>query len=274
MLLARSLALLLTVALFAACSREMTTVAGPSTPTSALTGELSVFAAASLTDAFGAIAEAFEAAQRGVTVNLSFANGQQLGTQLNEGAPADVFATALKAHMDLVVTGGRISPEAIRVFARNRIVVVTPADNPGNVTSLHDLSRPGLRLVLADPATAVGQYTLNFLDKASSLPEYGSDYRERVLANARSYEDTVRAAFTKVLLGEADAAIVLSTDPAGNRERVQVLDIPDELNTLVEHSIAPLKDAANPALATAFIDFVLAPPGQAILADYGFQPVN
>ncbi len=176
--------------------------------------------------------------------------------------------------MDLAINGGRIDSGAVRTFAKNRIVVVTPADNPGQVTSLQDLARPGLRLVLADKVTAAGKYALNFLDKASALPEYGADYRERVLANVRSYEDTVRAAFTKVLLGEADAGIVFSTDPAADRDKVLVLDIPDELNTLAVYPIAPLKDTANPALATAFIDFVLGPRGQEILGSYGFQPVN
>lgn len=252
---------------------EATAASSPA-PVEALTGALTVFAAASLTDAFNAIGEVFEAEHQGVTINFSFANAQQLGTQINEGAPADVFATALQDHMDLAINGGRIDPEAVKIFAKNRIIVVTPADNPGKLTSLQDLARPGLRLVLADKVTAAGKYALSFLDKASALPEYGADYRERVLANVRSYEDTVRAAFTKVLLGEADAGIVFSTDPAADRDKVLALDIPDELNTLAVYPIAPLKDTANPALATAFIDFVLGPRGQEILGSYGFQRVN
>ena len=269
----RPLLLLLALAFLAACTGAPTAPGAPAAG-EAPTGTLTVFAASSLTGAFSALGKTFEAEHQGVTINFSFANAQQLGTQIAEGAPADVFATALQDHMDLAIRSGRIDPEAVTVFARNRIVVVTPADNPGNVTSLHDLARPGLRLVLADQAAAAGQYALSFLDKASALPEYGADYRERVLANVRSYEDSVRATFTKVLLGEADAGIVFSTDPANERDRVLVLEIPAELNTIAEYPIALLNDAANPALARAFIDFVLAPRGQVILDRYGFQRVN
>ncbi len=274
MLHPRPLLLLLVLAFLSACGGGTPTAPATPASTEALTGALTVFAATSLTDAFSAIGTAFEARHQGVRINFNFANGQQLGTQINEGAPADVFATALQDHMDLAINGGRVDAPMVQIFAKNRIVVVTPADNPGNVTTLLDLARPGLRLVLADQTAAAGQYALDFLDKASARPEYGADYRERVLANVRSYEDSVRATFTKVLLGEADAGIVFSTDPASDRERVLVLEIPDELNTIAAYPIAPLNDAANPALAQAFVAFVLAPRGQEILGSYGFQRVN
>ncbi|NTV64261.1 MAG: molybdate ABC transporter substrate-binding protein [Oscillochloris sp.] len=238
------------------------------TTTSATT--LNVFAAASLTDAFKEIALAFEAAHPGVTVVYNFAGAQQLATQINEGAPADVFASANRKQMDVVIASSKVISGTEKVFVQNRLVVITPHDNPAGVTSLKDLANPGLKLVLADKTVPVGQYALDFLTKASALPEYTESYSPTVLGNVVSYEDNVRSVLSKIALGEGDAGIVYSTDAATQADKVAQIDIPDALNVIAKYPIAPLAGSASPELAQAFVDYVLSPAGQDVLANYGF----
>jgi molybdate transport system substrate-binding protein len=248
----------------------------PAATEPALAGEagetLIVFAAASLTDAFTEIGRAFEAANPGVTVAFNFAGSNQLATQIGEGAPADVFASANQAQMDAAVASGRIDPDAPAIFATNRLVVVYPADNPAGIASLPDLARPDTLIVLAAEAVPVGQYSLEFLDKAAADPAFDAGFKETVLDNVVSYEENVRSVLNKVALGEADAGIVYTSDLAGV-EGVASLEIPDALNVLAEYPIAPLNDSAQGETAAAFVSTVLDTVGQSILADYGFGPV-
>jgi molybdate transport system substrate-binding protein len=265
-----SLGMLCLAMLLAACGAPTAAPNAPA-PEAVLQGELVVFAAASLTDAFTSLGEEFQSEYPGTSISFNFANSQQLAAQINEGAPADVFASANYSQMAQATSSGRISEGTETLFVRNRLVVITPADNPADLTSLNDLARPGLRLVLADQVTPVGQYTLDFLERASASAEFELAYGPAVLANVVSFENTVRAVLAKVQLGEADAGIVYSSDVALDRSQVTLIDIPDQLNTLAEYPIAPLNDTTNPALAAAFVEFVLSPQGQAILANYGFQ---
>jgi molybdate transport system substrate-binding protein len=246
--------------------------ASPAAPTAdaALSGPLNVFAAASLTDAFEEIAVAFEAAYPGAAITYNFAGSQQLAAQINEGAPADIFASANRNQMEAAIAGGRITAGSEQTFVRNRLVVITPADNPAGIATLQDLARPGLRLIFADSAVPVGQYTIDFLAKASALPEYTESYSATVLANVVSFEENVRSVLTKISLGEGDAGVVYTTDAALDAASIRQVAIPDELNTIASYPIAPVADSSNPALAQAFIDFVLAPEGQQILVKYGF----
>lgn len=249
------------------------TVAPTAQPAAAATtveGTLSVFAAASLTDAFEELATAFEAANPGVAVLYNFAGSQQLAAQINEGAPADVFASANRAQMQAAIDGGRIAGGSEQTFVRNRLVVITPADNPAGISALQDLANPGLRLILADAAVPVGQYSLDFLAKASALPAYTESYSPTVLANVVSFEDNVRSVLTKVALGEGDAGIVYATDAALDADSISQIAIPDELNTIASYPVAPLSDSPNAALAEAFIAYLLTPEGQAVLTRYGF----
>lgn len=239
-----------------------------------LSGEITVFAAASLTDAFEAIGEAFRSANPDVVVNFNFANSAQLATQINEGAPVDVFASANPAQMQVAIEGGRIADDAHQLFVRNKLVVITPSDNPANVTNLEALARPGLRLILADPVTPIGQNSQEFLEKASAQPEFGADFRDQVLANVVSYEDTVRLVLTKIGLGEGDAAVVFTTDAVAEAENVQQIAIPDDLNVIADYLIAPVADSPNLALAEAFVAFIRSAEGQAILAGNGFISVE
>ncbi len=248
---------------------------GPAATSTAQSTELVVLAAASLTDAFSALAAAFAAENPDVQVTFSFAGSQQLAQQLVNGAPADVFAVANTKQMQVAVDGGRIDAASVQPFVRNRLVVVTPADNPARLETLVDLARPGIKLVLADAAVPVGQYTLDFLAKAVDAPEFPADYSQSVLANVVSYEDNVRAVLTKVVLGEADAGVVYSSDigPA-QAPAVQQFAIPEALNVIATYPLAPVADSRQPNAAAAFVAFVLSPAGQAILEEYGFIGVE
>jgi molybdate transport system substrate-binding protein len=233
---------------------------------------LTVFAAASLTDAFTAIGQDFEAANPGVTVAFNFAGSNQLATQIGEGAPTDVFASANTAQMDAAVASGRIDADAPAIFATNRLVLVLPADNPAGIDELQDLAIPDTLLVLAAEEVPVGKYSLEFLDKAAADPAFDAGFREAVLGNVVSYEENVRSVLNKVALGEADAGIVYTSDLVGV-EGVASLAIPDAFNVLAEYPIAPLNDSAQGETAAAFVDAVLGAEGQSILAEYGFGPV-
>jgi molybdate transport system substrate-binding protein len=245
----------------------------PSTTASAGSVDLNVFAAASLTEPFGEIARLFESNHPGVHVVLNFAGSQQLAQQINQGAPADVFASANKAQMKTIIQAGEIVSGTQQTFVKNRLVVIYPQNNPAGVKELKDLSKPGLKLVLAAKDVPVGQYSLEFLNKAIADPAFGSAYQEAVLKNVVSYEDNVKAVLAKVVLGEADAGIVYTSDISREEAgKVSRLDIPDALNVIATYPIAPVKSSQNPELAQAFIDLVLSPEGQDILAKYNFIP--
>jgi molybdate transport system substrate-binding protein len=232
---------------------------------------LTVFAAASLTDAFQEIGQRFESENAGVKVVFNFAGSQVLSQQLGQGAAADVFASANQAQMEVAAKSGRVTTS--QVFARNRLVVIYPAGNPGKIKDLKDLTRPGVQLVLAAKTVPVGQYALDFLDKASGDPAFGAAFKTDVLQNVVSYEDNVKAVVAKVALGEADAGIVYNTDIV-ERQALNVtrLDIPDAFNTVAAYPLATVDDGLNPAWAKAFVRFVLSKDGQQILANHGFIP--
>lgn len=261
-----------------------TSVAAPSSDTDDTTNAsntetitLNVFAAASLTDAFGEIGENFSATNPGTEVVFNFAGSNQLATQIGEGAPADLFASANTTQMTAVIDRGRIISGTQRNFAQNRLVVITPSDNPAELATLADLAEPGVKVIFAAAEVPVGRYTLTFLDQADADTALGAGYRDAVLANVVSYEANVRAVLTKITLGEGDAGIVYTSDvgpvTGAGAETVLQIEIPDELNTIASYPIAPLADSAHPAMAQQFIEYVLAPEGQQVLARHGFLPV-
>jgi molybdate transport system substrate-binding protein len=267
---ALSFLLLLVLLLTAGCAPAAATVTQTTAPAS-IPQTLNVMAGASLNESFTELGKLFETQNPGVKVTFSFAGSQQLAQQLDQGADADVFASASKKYMDAAVTSKRVNPGDARTFAENRLVVITPKDNPAGITALKDLAKAGVKLDLADKAVPVGQYTLDFLDKAITDPGFDAQYKDNVLKNVVSYENNVKAVVTKVALGEVDAGIVYVTDiTADTAAKVGTLDIPDALNTVAAYPIAPISDSKNPELAKAFVALVLSPDGQAILAKYGF----
>ncbi len=230
---------------------------------------LNVFAAASLTSAFNEIGKNFEAANPGVTITFNFAGSQALSTQIEQGAPADVFASANKTEMDMLVAGSFVTQDAPQVFLNNKLVVILPADNPAALQKLEDLARPGIKLVLAAAEVPVGKYARQALDMMNG--PFGSDFKDKVLANAVSNEDNVKQVVAKVQLGEADAGIVYTSDAVAAPD-LKTIAIPVELNVIAKYPIAPLIKSTNADLAKAFIDYVLSPDGQAVLQKWGFAP--
>jgi molybdate transport system substrate-binding protein len=236
---------------------------------------LVVFAAASLNDALQELAKQFQAANPGVAVVFNFAGSQQLAHQLGQGAAADVFASANQAQMQAAIKAGRVVSGTQQIFAGNRLVVVTPVDNPAKLTSLQDLTKPGVKVVLAAKEVPVGGYALHFLEKASASAQFAAGYDAAVLANVVSYEENVKAVLSKVVLGEADAGIVYASDILQDvSDAVLRIPIPDELNTPAAYVIAPVADAPHPEMARRFLELVLSPAGQALLASRGFVPVR
>ena len=233
---------------------------------------LTVLAAASLTESFNELGKSFETQNPGVTVAISYAGSQQLAQQVDQGAPADVFASASKKYMDAAVTSKRVTKYDARTFVTNRLVVIFPKDNPAGLTTLQDLAKPGLKLDLADKSVPVGQYSLDFLDKAIKDEKFGTAFKDDVIKNVVSYETDVKAVVSKVSLGEADAGIVYVTDFNAAADKLGKLDIPDALNSIATYPIAAISDSKNADIARAFINLVLSPEGQQIMAKYGFIP--
>lgn len=235
---------------------------------------LIVFAAASLTDAFEEIASAFETEYPEVEVLFSFAGSSDLAAQLLEGAPADVFASANRAQMERAREGGRIG-SVPQTFAKNRLVLIVPSDNPAQITNLKDLSRQGVQLILAAPDVPVRTYTDTLLERLAADPAYGEVYRAAVLANIVSEEQNVRQVSAKIALGEGDAGIVYVSDVTPDiKDKVLMIPIPDAVNTIASYPIAVTDDSAHPQTAQAFVNFILSDAGQGILARWNFVSVR
>ena len=233
------------------------------------TPTLTIFAAASLTTSFTEIGKQFEAVNPGTRVTFNFAGSQSLRTQIEQGAKADVFASADTNTMRPLQTQLLID-EAVPIFARNRLIVIVPKSNPAGIKTLQDLSKDSLKLDIADASVPVGNYTLEVLDKLSADASYGSDFKTRVLARVVSNETDVKQVVSKVALDEADAGIVYATDAQATHAKLATIDIPDQFNVIALYPIAVLKSSANTSLAQKFIDYVLSVDGQAILAKAGF----
>jgi molybdate transport system substrate-binding protein len=232
---------------------------------------LTVFAAASLTDAFTELGKNFEAANPGVTVTFNFAGSQSLRTQIEEGAPADVFASASGKEMDILVSGNYVASDTPQIFLTNKLVVILPADNPAAIATLDDLANADMKLVLAAEEVPVGRYSREsfvLMDTA-----FGNDFMSTVLANVVSNEDNVKQVVAKVQLGEADAGIVYTSDSVA-APGLKSIEIPAELNVIAKYPIAPLVNSENTELAQVFVDYILSAEGQAILEKWGFGPIQ
>lgn len=270
------LAITLVISLLAAaCTSAATPAPTTSTPTAAPAAEqkLTVFTAASLTDAFNEIGDKFKQQNPGATFEFNYAGSQQLRTQLEQGAAADLFASANTKEMNAAIQSGLVLSGTQKTFVRNRLALIVPKDNPGAITDLKGLAKPGLKIVLAAPGVPVGGYTLIALDKMNA--DFGATFSQTVLANVVSQEDNVKQVVAKVQLGEADAGIVYTSDitPQVADELIR-LDIPDKYNVLATYPIAVLKGARQADLAAKFMDYVLSSDGQAILTKWGFIPAK
>ena len=234
-------------------------------------GEVVVLAAASLTAAFADVALGIRDVHPELTIVYNFAGSQALRTQLQQGAAADVFASANHVQMQRALDDGLVEGDP-QVFARNTLVVIVPVDNPGGVTSVPDLAEEGLKLALAGPQVPAGVYGREVLQAAQA--DYGTDFGARVLRNLASEETSVRQVLVKVQLGEADAGMVYASDATGKVLRdVSAIPIPAPYNRLAAYPIAVTRGARNPSGAAAFVRYVLSARGQATLLAHGFIPV-
>ncbi len=249
------------------------TIVAPTAASGVGTTTLTVLAAASLTDAFKEIGAAFGKANPGVKVTFSFAGSQALRTQIEQGAKADVFASADAKNMDPLKTANLLG-SAPQIFTRNVLTIILPKANPAGLKELKDLAKPGLKLILADASVPAGNYTLQILDKLSADPAYGSDFKTKVLAQVVSKETDVKAVVSKVSLGEGDAGVVYSTDAQVASDKLSTITIPDKYNVVATYPIATLKASANSALAQKFVDYVMGADGQAVLKKFGFAPLQ
>jgi molybdate transport system substrate-binding protein len=255
--------------LLAACGGS-TTTSSTSTPTpTPAPVTLNVFAAASLTESFKEIGTAYQQQHSNVTVKFNFNGSQILEQQIANGAPADVFASADQTNMQKASNAGLVNTP--QVFVKNRLVVIIPTSNPGNINSLKDLAKKGIKIDLGATAVPAGKYSRQALANLSQSPDYGSGFAKDVLANVVSEEQNVKAVVQKVQLGEADAGFVYLTDVTPSvANKVKTIDIPDPYNVIAQYPIAVVKSSPHPSDAQSFIDFVLSPNGQAILKKYNF----
>ncbi len=223
-------------------------------------GDVTVFAAASLTAAFTEIGDAFMSANPDANVTFNFAASSELVTQINEGgAPADVFASADPNDMTKLTDAGNNGSDPA-VFATNLLEIIVEPGNPQGITGVADLGNDDLITVICDTEVPCGKYAQQIFDNAG------------VTVTPDSLEENVKAVVSKVTAGEADAGIVYKTDVTAAGDQAEGVEIPADINVLAEYPIAVTKDARNAEAAQAFIDFVLSDEGQTILDSYGFQP--
>ncbi|HWH26657.1 MAG TPA: molybdate ABC transporter substrate-binding protein [Pseudolysinimonas sp.] len=244
-------------------------LAGCSTPTAeptrttrpdTLSGTVTVFAAASLTETFDALGARFEREHPKVHLVFSYGGSSALATQITQGAPADVFAAASPATMKTVTDAGDASDPTI--FTSNTLEIAVPKGNPGKITGLADLADPAKTVALCDVAVPCGAAAKALFDSAglSSAPD--------------TLEEDVKAVLTKVELGEADAGLVYRSDVLAAGTDVQGIELPEAAKVVTSYPIAVLKGAPSRKAAQAFVDYVLSKVGQKALTDAGFGPAK
>jgi molybdate transport system substrate-binding protein len=242
----------------AACGGSPSEGAAPQSSGDDVAGTLTVFAAASLTDVFTQLAEDLQDQHAGLDVQFNFAGSSALATQITEGAPADVFASANEAQMTVVTDAGLAGGDPA-VFAANVLEIAVPPGNPAGVTGLADFADPDLTLAVCAPEVPCGAAAEQVFESA------GID------ARPDTQEEDVRAALTKVQLGEVDAALVYATDVVTAGGEVEGIPFPEAEPAVNDYPICTLADAPNPAAARAFVDLVRSAAGQKALADAGFR---
>jgi molybdate transport system substrate-binding protein len=230
--------------------------ASASSSAGTLQGSITVFAAASLTEAFTTLGTNFEAAHPGTNVTFNFGASSALATQITQGAPADVFASASAKNMDQVVTGNKAANPT--TFVKNVMEIAVPPSNPAKVTQLSDLAKSGVKVVLCQVQVPCGATAQKVFTNA------------KITVKPVSEEADVKSTLAKVELGEADAGVVYVTDVLAAKDKVRGIQIPDDVNASTSYPIAQLTGTKNPDLAKAFVDYVLSPDGASVLTQAGF----
>ena len=240
------------------------------TPTGGLV--ISVAAAASLRDAFSEAASRYQATHPGVTFQLAFDASSALRTQIEQGAPVDVFASADTTNPQQLVDHG-LATGPVTPIARNELVIVVPPSSAvasPAVAAPADLGRPGVKIIAAGPEVPITKYATQLVANLARQPGYPADFIARVAANTVSREDNVRAILAKVALGEGDAGIVYVTD--AHAANVGTVAIPSTANVVATYGAVAVKASSHPAGDRAFIDWLAGAEGQAVLARFGFLP--
>jgi molybdate transport system substrate-binding protein len=255
-----ALLVLVGVAFTASCGNGSPATEATSSAAGGVTGELKVFAAASLTESFTQIGEDLKDANPGLKITFNFAASSALVQQIEQGAEVDVFASADEANMAKLTDADPSPIESPKVFARNKLAIVVGKGNPKDIEKLADLSKSGTVVVLCGSQVPCGKFADEALGKAG------------VTVDAASREENVKAVLTKVQLGEADAGLVYVTDVRAAGDKVVGVDIPDEDNVVATYPIAVMKEAKNAAAARAFADLVTSADGARTLQRFGFMP--
>ena len=255
----RARGLLLTVPVVAALAACGSSGGSPATTPAGgakLTGTLTVFAAASLTESFDTIGKQFETAHPGAKITFNYGASSALATQINQGAPADVFASAATKNMDQVASAGNAGTST--TFAVNRMEIAVPASNPAHITGLADLARPGVKVALCQDEVPCGATAAKVFSNA------------QITVKPVTQEPDVKSTLSKVIVGEVDAGVVYVTDVHAAGDKVIGVAIPDAQNATTDYPIAALSHAKNAALATAFVSYVESAAGKTALTAAGF----
>ena len=247
-----------TAALVLAACGSSSKGTGSTSPAGKVTGSITVLAGSSLTKGFTALGEEFQTAHPGTKIEFSFGSSSDLEGSIEEGAPADVFASADQKNMKKLVAAGANSGGPVD-FAKNRLEIAVEKGNPKHIATLSDLAKPGVVVVLCDPSAPCGKYAAQVLDNA------------KVTLTPKSLEANVKSTLSKVEIGEADAAIVYISDVTSSG-KVDGVQIPDNVNVLTTLPIVVLKDSKNAPLAKAWVDFVVAHQSE-LVDKYGFLPL-
>ena len=245
----------------AATSAARSSAAGPN---------LTIYGAASLKAALGKAKAAYETANPGTTLTVSTDSSSALETQIEQGAPADVYLSADTTNPKKLVDKGLAAGDLVP-FAGNKLTVVVPTANPAGITSPKDLANAGVKVIAAGDNVPITRYAVQLVGNLAKEAGYPADFVARYTANIASREDNVAALLSKVALGEGDAGIVYVTDAKGS-DKVKTIDVPDSANVPATYGGVVVKSSQDPAAAKAFLDWVAGPDGQAILNDLGFLP--
>ncbi|MEA2621942.1 MAG: molybdate transport system substrate-binding protein [Chloroflexota bacterium] len=243
---------------------------GPPAATGAGGGGVTVFAAASLKGVLAKAKAAYEIASPGTTLTISTDSSSALETQIEQGAPADVFLSADTANLQKLVDKGLAAGEP-KIFAGNLLTVIVPGSNPAGITSPIDLANAGIKVIAAGDSVPITKYATQLVAELANEPGYPPDFADRYDANIVSKEDNVAAVVAKIELSEGDAAIVYVTDAKASI-KVTTIDVPAAADVLATYAGVVVKASRNPDGAAAFLDWFAGPAGKSILAAFGFQP--
>ena len=266
----RGLTIALVLAISVAACSSAGGVSPTSAPSSAAGGDLTIFAAASLKNMLAEAETAYEAANPGTDLTISTDSSAALETQIEQGAPADVFLSADTTNPQKLVDGGFASGEAIP-FAGNELIVIVPTDNPAGIQSPADLAKDGLRVIAAGDEVPITKYATELVQNLAQQPDAAAGFAAAYAANVASKEDNVSAIVSKIELGEGDAGIVYVTDAAASDE-VMPIDVPDAANVPATYAGVVVGESPNHDAAVAFLDWLTGPDGQEVLSSFGFLP--